>query len=82
MRVTAATFTLGRALMKQGAPAGADPSSKPLTRWDLGPVTLDAKRPDATLMTWALDAYQVHVQLRGKGRFSVSGELGTVRLAG
>ncbi|MEA2134554.1 MAG: hypothetical protein QOC68_2463, partial [Solirubrobacteraceae bacterium] len=31
------------------------------------------------LMTWALDAYQVHVQLRGKGRFAVSGRLGTVR---
>jgi hypothetical protein len=78
-RVTATTFTLARALMKQGAPAGADPSGKPLKRWDIGPVTLDAKRPDATLMTWALDAYQVHVQLRATGRFAVTAQLGTVR---
>jgi hypothetical protein len=80
-RVTATTFTLARALMKQGPPAGADPRGKPLSRWDIGPVTLDRERPDATLMTWALDAYQVHVQLRGKDRFSVSGQVGTVKPA-
>jgi hypothetical protein len=45
-------------------------------------VTLDTERPDATLMTWALDAYQVHVRLRGARPFSVSGGIGTVKLAG
>jgi hypothetical protein len=78
--VTATTFTLARTLAKQGAPAGNDASGRPLSRWDLGPVALDAKRPDATLQTWALDADTVHVKLRGAGRFSVSAELGTVKL--
>jgi hypothetical protein len=80
--VTATTWTLARSLSKQAAPIGADASGKPLFRWDLGPVVLDAKRPDATLQTWAVDAVAVHVKLRAAGRFSVTGQLGTVKLDG
>jgi hypothetical protein len=81
-RVTSTVFAVGRSFIKPGAPLGADPSGKPLSQWIVGPVVLDAKRPDATLQTWALDADEVRVKLIGSGRFSVTAGLGTVALTG
>ncbi len=81
-RVTATTTTMARALAKNASPAGTDAAGKTLYRWDLGPVELDAERPDATLQTWALDADEVRVKLAGPGDFEVVGELGTVALNG
>jgi hypothetical protein len=63
----------GHRLLAQPAADGST-----LQRIGFGPVRLDARRPDATLPTWATDAPEVRVRFEGAGTLAATAEPGTV----
>jgi hypothetical protein len=79
--VSARATSVSTTLAKNAAPTGTDAAGKPLFRWATGPVTLDPRRPDATLQTWAVDPQEVRVTFTGSGAFTAEAQAGSVAAA-